>query len=62
MLSGSKLDDLTIIANDAESMKATIVDLFNKSFTREDIKERKELLGVIYNNGNNIDKLIDLFR
>jgi hypothetical protein len=61
MLSGSKLDDLTIIANDAESMKATIVDLFNKSFTGENINERKELLGVIYNNGNNIDKLIDLF-
>ncbi len=60
MLSGSKLDDLTIIANDAEEMKKAIKELFNKSFTPEIITERKKLLGTIYNNGNNVDKLIDI--
>jgi hypothetical protein len=61
MLSGSKLDDLTIIANDAERMKLMIKQLFKKDFTLIDIQERKSLLGTIYNNGNNVDKLINIF-
>ena len=60
MLSGSKLDDLTIISNDAYSMKRKIKELFGRPFTKDDITERKHLLGTIYNNGNNIDKLIDI--
>ena len=60
MLSGSKLDNLTIIANEAPEMKAAIKDLFSKSFSEADIEERKRLLGLIYNNGDNVQKLIDL--
>ncbi len=60
MLSGSKLDQLTITANEAPEMKRTIKALFTKSFTDADIEERKRLLGLIYNNGNNVQKLINL--
>jgi len=60
MLSGSKLDDLTIIANDAPQMKKAIKNLFDKSFTHADIEQRKQLLGQVYNNGDNVQKLIDL--
>ncbi len=60
MLSGSKLDNLTIIANEAPEMKTAIKNLFSKSFTSADIEERRRLLGIIYNNGDNVQKLIDL--
>ena len=60
MLSGSKLDNLTIIANEAPEMKSAIKEIFTKSFTNKDIEERKHLLGLIYNNGDNVQKLIDL--
>ena len=60
MLSGSKLDNLTIIANEAPEMKAAIKEIFSKSFNDADIEERKRLLSLIYNNGDNVQKLIDL--
>jgi hypothetical protein len=60
MLSGSKLDKLTIIANEAAGMKHAIKNLFSKTFTSADIEERKHLLGIIYNNGDNVQKLIEL--
>jgi len=60
MLSGSKLDNLTIVANEAPEMKAAITETFSKSFTVADIEERERLLGLIYNNGDNVQKLIDL--
>ncbi len=60
MLSGSRLDNLTIIANEASQMRDTIKKAFSKSFTNSDIQERKRLLGLIYNNGDNVQKLIDL--
>ncbi len=60
MLSGSKLDHLTIIANEADEMKSAIKDHFTRQFSAADIAERKRLLGLIYNNGDNVQKLIDL--
>lgn len=60
MLSGSKLDKLAVLANNPYDMKLAIEDLFSKSFTLSDIEERNYLLGLIYNNGDNIEKLIDL--
>lgn len=60
MLSGSKLDDLTIIANEAKEMKKAIRELFTKSFSINEIEKRKHLLKLIYNNGDNVQKLIDL--
>jgi hypothetical protein len=60
MLSGSALDDLCIIANDAKSMKKQIRELFKKSFDEESIQQRRLKLGTLYNNGNNVSKLIEL--
>ncbi len=60
MLSGSKLDELCIIANDAEEMRKQIVELYKKKFSQKLIEERKLKLKLLYNNGNNVDKLIKL--
>jgi len=60
MLSGSKLDELCVIANDHASMKRKIKTLFNKEFDESNIKDRENKLGSIYNNGHNVDYLIEL--
>ena len=60
MLSGSELDDLCIIANNQGSMKRKIKSLFKKDFIAGNVDTRKTKLGTIYNNGNNVDHLIEL--
>jgi hypothetical protein len=60
MLSGSKLDELCIVANDAAAIKREIIRHFNDEFTNEHIEERKLKLRMLYNNGNNVEKLIEL--
>ncbi len=60
MLSGSKLDELCIIANDHATMKRKIQNLFDQEFNEEVIETRKEKLTSIYNNGHNVDYLIKL--
>ncbi len=60
MLSGSKLDNLAVLANTADEMKEAVTRLFSRAFSEEDIQHRKHLLGLIYNNGDNVQKLIDL--
>ncbi len=60
MLSGSKLDDLCVIANNEATMKRKIKSLFKREFGAEIIAKRKAILDTIYNNGHNTDKLIDL--
>lgn len=60
MLSGSALDSLCVIANDAPSIKKQIKSLIKKPFSEKAIKLRKEKLELLYHNGNNIDKLIEL--
>lgn len=60
MLSGSKLDELCVIANDHASMKRKIKTLFDKEFNESNIKDRENKLGSIYNNGHNVDHLIKL--
>jgi hypothetical protein len=62
MLSGSKLDELCIIANDHASMKRKVKSLFNKEFNESNIKTRKQKLTSIYNNGHNVEHLIELIR
>ncbi len=58
MLSGSKLDELCVVANNHVSLARRIKILFRKDFTRKDIDERKESLGKIYCNGKNVKRLI----
>ncbi len=60
MLSGSALDDLCIIANDARSMRKQINSLFKQDFDEAQIDQRRLKLGTLYNNGNNVRKLIEL--
>jgi len=60
MLSGSELDDLCIIANNKESIKRKIKSLFHEEFLPENVIERIGKLGSLYNNGNNVERLIEL--
>lgn len=60
MLSGSALDELCIVANDAKSLKKKIKELWKKTFTKKDIEFRAQKLAVLYNNGHNVEKLINL--
>jgi hypothetical protein len=60
MLSGSELDDLCIIANDHATMKRKIRSLFDQEFDENIIDERKHKLTSIYNNGHNVEHLIEL--
>ncbi len=60
MLSGSKLDELCVVANNAADVRRELLRLFRLEFTGSHIEERREKLGLLYNNGNNVDRLIDL--
>lgn len=60
MLSGTALDDLCVIANDAKGMQSAVRMLFRKSFSDQDIALRRQKLGLLYHNGNNVEKLISL--
>lgn len=60
MLSGSELDDLCIIANNQGTMKRKIRSLFRKDFAASNVDTRKSKLGTIYNNGHNVENLIEL--
>jgi hypothetical protein len=58
MLSGSTLDELCILANDAISLKQQIKRLFKKSFSEKEKERRRKKLDLVYHNGQNVDKLI----
>lgn len=60
MLSGSALDSLCIIANDAKALKKQLKRLMKSPFTEENISQRREKLDLLYHNGNNVEKLIEL--
>lgn len=60
MLSGSELDELCIIANNKGTLKRKLKTLFDQDFDQANIEDRKLKLGTIYNNGNNVDHLIQL--
>lgn len=60
MLSGSALDELCILANDAAAMKKQVRSLFRRAFPGREIKRRSEKLQALYHNDQNIDLLIEL--
>ncbi len=60
MLSGTALDELCIMANDADAIKRKIKELWKKPFTKRDIEYRIQKLSLLYNNGHNVEKLISL--
>jgi hypothetical protein len=60
MLSGTALDELCIVANEASAIKRKIKELWKRPFTKRDIDFRVQKLSMLYNNGQNVDKLINL--
>ncbi|MEO8111742.1 MAG: glycosyltransferase family 4 protein [Ginsengibacter sp.] len=54
---GTNLAEICETANTAEEYKTLLGDLFTKSFTAENIFERKEILEKVYNKKDNIEKL-----
>jgi len=60
MLSGTTLDELCVVANDANAMKQKIKELWKRPFTKRDIAFRSQKLSMLYNNGQNVEKLINL--
>ncbi len=60
MLSGNGLDVLCEVANDVRSIKKQIVRLMQREFTLEMKDSREATLTKLYNNGNNVARLIEL--
>ncbi|HQO50857.1 MAG TPA: glycosyltransferase family 1 protein, partial [Bacteroidales bacterium] len=60
MLSGSAVDELCILANDAVSLKQQIKRLMRRSFSNKEIERRKKKLELLYHNGQNVNRLIEL--
>ena len=59
-IEGSGLNSLCEIADGPDEYKKILNDLFTKSFTEDDIAERKKILEVIYNNEKNVQQLMQL--
>ncbi len=60
MLSGSTLDELCIVANDAASLKQQIKKLYRRSFSGREVMRRKKRLSQLYHNGSNVKKLVEV--
>lgn len=60
MLSGSTLDELCIVANDAKAMKHQVKKLFKKSFSKREIQRRIQKLDQLYHNGGNVNRLLEV--
>jgi glycosyltransferase involved in cell wall biosynthesis len=55
---GTFLADLCNIANTPEEYKKILPSLFDETFTEEEIAGRKNILGSVYNNDANVQRLI----
>lgn len=60
MLSGTGLDELCIIANDAQALKTAIAANFETSFDKATLNTRTELLSQHYSNRKNAELLCNL--
>lgn len=60
-VAGSSLESICHIAEGANAFKILIQELYNKPFTDEDCKMRKELLLNLYNNQRNAEEIIKIF-
>jgi len=60
VLSGSNLDSYCVVANDALSIKKQIRLLMKREFTLEMKAEREVALLKMYNNGDNVARLLEL--
>ena len=57
---GTGFEHLCTIANDAESMKSAISELFNQPFLKQDVELRKQILEKAFDNETNAGKLVDI--
>ncbi|MEO5675064.1 MAG: glycosyltransferase [Chitinophagales bacterium] len=60
MVENTGLEDLCIIRETAEDMAAAIRDLMQQSFSEAEIEKRKNILGVLYSNRKNAEKMLPL--
>ncbi|MDX9908929.1 MAG: glycosyltransferase family 4 protein [Bacteroidales bacterium] len=60
MLSGSTLDELCIVANDASAIKEKTKELFVRNFTESDIQKRQVSLNQLYHNEFNANRLMEI--
>ncbi len=60
MLNGTKLDELCIIGNNVEELKARLNELFNQEFKDEEVSVREKVLQDLYSNQANAERLIEL--
>jgi hypothetical protein len=60
MLNGTGLDELCIIGETAEELKAQVKEVLKKEFQETEIKKRKTILDERYSNDKNADRLIEL--
>ncbi len=60
MLNGTGLDSLCHIAESADELSRKLDDLQNKPFTHADAEARSEILGSIYSNTVNADRMIEI--
>lgn len=58
---GSGLEQVCTVANDEDSFKEAIIDLYSSPFTDAAIEERKALLAGLNNNRLNAEKIIRLY-
>lgn len=58
MVSGTGLESLCHIANEAEDMRSAVVELYSKTILAEEIRRRNEVLAGLFNGKKNVDRLL----
>jgi hypothetical protein len=58
MVQGTGLEPVCHIADGAEEMRSTVLGLYGQPLQAEDIRSRKVLLSGLYNQEDNLDRLL----
>lgn len=58
MVSGTGLELICHISEDAEDMRSKITNLYSRPIQPEEVRQRKEVLGSLYNNEANVRRLL----
>ncbi len=58
MVSGTGMEQLCHIANEAEDMRSAIVELYGKPIQAEDIRRRREVLSGLFDSRDNVRRLL----
>jgi hypothetical protein len=58
MISGTELESICHVAEGAEDMRSKIADLYTRPIQPEEIRQRKEVLAVLYNKADNVHRLL----